>query len=188
MPSRIKRIGQNIAQLASHLVVDPQGTTRSDQIDVKLQTVEIASRRDLNNFRTEIEEYLRGLEVPLPAGEIKPGHAWTAQRAMPMDDSWKLLQLTMYSSAWDSTDEIEMTYVYSRVRAVEGMERAIVRIIGRFGQRSSGNADGGGRVTGIGSIDTAKGQVIEQDVSVQVHGTPVMGRAYCVTRAKVRRE
>jgi S1-C subfamily serine protease len=163
---RLQNIGPNLQFVASNPVVDAQGTTKSDEIDLKIKNAPPQAKFDLMEFREQMRKVLAGLEVPLPGEEVQPGQTWKARRSLPIDATWKQLQL-LPPEVWGTAEpELDVTYTYTGLRTVNGAEQAVIHLEGQAA--SQGPTGGtGGRLSGTAVVDLATGQVVEEEVTTQ---------------------
>jgi S1-C subfamily serine protease len=188
MTSRLRRIPPNLAQLASRLVADPQGTLKEERVDNNFQEGNSLARPDLITLQMELQEFFQSLDVTYPADEMEPGAAWSVKRDLPTDGIWKLLKVSSFIAPWYPSQKIEMSFTYAGTRKVKGAECAVVHITSRFAGFSGGNVGSLGPVTGIALVDAATGQIVEQDISVRVRGDSEAGRGQSIIAARLRHE
>jgi hypothetical protein len=169
MTRRLQNLGPNIQFAASEFLVDARGTTKRDDIDLKIREAPGPARQDLIAFRESIEKFLRGLEVPLPAERVEPGTTWKASRPLPIDATWRELRV-LPSRIWVGVESavVEVTFTYAGIRRVNGADQAVVRLEGETTPQLDGATGAEGRLSGTAVIDLATGQIVEEDVTVQM--------------------
>jgi predicted Zn finger-like uncharacterized protein len=194
MPGRLEYVPANLQLLADTLLLDAQGTTRRYDIDVKLRDATPAAKVHLAALEQDVERFLQGLEVPLPGKEVRPGETWSASRPLPIDGTWKELEVVP-AQAWMTAENesLEVTYTYEGVRSANGAERAVIRLRGQAAPRPGGGRGAGALVSGTALVDVATGQVVEEEVTAPSHVELVFlnmlaAKAQGTVAARLRRE
>jgi S1-C subfamily serine protease len=193
MTRRIQHIGPNIHFLAVNVNVDAQGKTQKDDLDAKVNDVNAVARAELITFGQDVHKCLQALEVPLPGETVQPGKTWIARRPLPIDATWKALDV-LPAPIWSKVEAetLDVTYTYVGVRNVNGVEQAVIHLEGRVAQAAGGGPDSGGRLSGTAVVDVATGQIVEEEVTtqanVEVMINTVAVKAQSAMVARLRRE
>jgi len=122
-----------------------------------------------------MEKFLQGLELSLPGDQVQPGATWKARRPLPIDNTWKVLEL-LPPQIWIPVegDTVEVTFTYVGVRTVKGAEQAVISLKGQMSQQPGAGSGSGGRVFGTAVVDLATGQIVEEEATTQANVEVIM--------------